>query len=160
MSVRSLGYDNAELDGVIRYFMRTILHLQKAGMADLPLELDLREPLKSYLSKAMKLLIGGASMELSQLILNAEYDAIVSSEPVNVETALSLRLIKELSLHIHFDDDNCGYLFSTAELWGNAALEYASMTFYPNLPAEIGEKYHIPELIAYIPQDRFRLNDY
>ena len=32
---------------------------------------------------------------------------------------MSLRLIKELSWHIHYDKDFYGYLLSTENLWGN-----------------------------------------
>ena len=45
-------------------------------------------------------------------------------------------------------------------LWGNEVFEYASLTFYPNLPEEIKEKYQIHDLIKYIPKEVFRLEDY
>lgn len=41
MSVRSLGYDNENLDKVFCYFMRVILHIQKSGVEDLSLENNL-----------------------------------------------------------------------------------------------------------------------
>ncbi len=43
---------------------------------------------------------------------------------------------------------------------GNEVFEYASRTFYPNLPEEIKEKYKIHDLIKYMPKEAFRLDDY
>ncbi len=34
------------------------------------------------------------------------------------------------------------------------------LTFYPNLPEEIKEKYQINDLIKYMPKEAFRLDDY
>lgn len=73
---------------------------------------------------------------------------------------MGLQLIKELSWHIHYDEDYYCYLFSTDNLWGNTALKYASFTFYPNLPEDIKEKYQISDLIKYIPQEKFKTEDY
>ena len=55
MSVRSHGYDNENLDKVFCYFMRVILHLQKSGVEDLPLENNLPSPYKSFLDTAMEI---------------------------------------------------------------------------------------------------------
>lgn len=89
-----------------------------------------------------------------------EYDAILNNGKVCREMILGLRLIRELSWHIHYDKDYYGYLLSTANLWGNEVFEYASRTFYPNLPNEVKEKYQIHDLIRYMPKDAFRLDDY
>ena len=48
MSVRSLGYDSDNLDQIICYFMKTILHLQASGIENLPLENNLAEPWKIF----------------------------------------------------------------------------------------------------------------
>ncbi len=58
------------------------------------------------------------------------------------------------------DVDYYGYLLSTENLWGNEVFEYASRTFYPNLPEEVKEKYRIHDLIKYIPKEAFKLDDY
>lgn len=160
MSVRSSGYDSEMSDEVLCYFMRTILHLQESGVERLPLENNLPEPVGSYMNIAIGLLIEGQPPETSRLILESEYDVLLNRIKADIETVLCLQMIRELSCHIHFDEDCYGYLLATANLWGNRALEYASLTFYPNLPAEIREKYGIEELIKYIPQERFRLDDY
>lgn len=68
--------------------------------------------------------------------------------------------VSELILCAEYDDDYYGYILSTENLWGNKILEYASRTFYPNLPEEVKEKYQINDLIKYMPQEMFRLNDY
>ena len=153
-------YSNEILDRIFRYFMRMVLHLQNSGIEKLPLENDFEEPLKSYMDIAVDLIIDGQPPEIASLILDAEYDAILSETAVSAKTALSLRLIKELSWHIHYDEDYYGYLLSTVNLWGNEVFEYASRTFYPNLPEEIKEKYQIHDLIKYMSQDAFRLDDY
>lgn len=153
-------YANEILDSIFRYFMRMVLHLQNSGIEKLPLENDFEEPLKSYMDIAVDLIIDGQPPEIANLILDAEYDAILSGTAVSANTALSLRLIKELSWHIHYDEDYYGYLLSTVNLWGNEVFEYAARTFYPNLPEEIKEKYQIHDLIKYMPQEAFRLDDY
>lgn len=48
MSIRSLGYDSDNLDQIICYFMKTILHLQASGVENLPLENNLAEPWKKF----------------------------------------------------------------------------------------------------------------
>lgn len=159
MSIKSI-YGNETLDKIIRYFMRTILHLQNSGIERLPLENDFVEPLKSYVDIAVSLMIDGQPPEIAGLILDVEYGVILSRGQVSAETALSLLMIKELSWHIHYDKDYYGYLLSTENLWGNEVFEYAARTFYPNLPEEIKERYRIHELIKYLPQDAFKLEDY
>lgn len=160
MSVRSLGYDNENLDKVLCYFMRVILHLQKSGVEDLPLENNLPSPYKPFLDTAMEIFLKSPLPELARLILEAEYDAFLSNKPVTLEEVLGLQIIKELAWHIHYDDDYYGYLFSTENIWGNAAVEYASLTFYPNLPEEVKCKYHVKELIGHIPPNMFQLDNY
>ena len=153
-------YSNEILDRIFRHFMRIILHLQSSGIEKLPLENDFEEPLKSFMDIAVDLIIDGQPPEITRLILDAEYDAVLSGGSVSAKTAVSLRLIKELSWHIHYDDDYYGYLLSMENLWGNEVFEYASRTFYPNLPEEIKERYQIHDLIKYIPKEAFRLDDY
>lgn len=160
MSVRSLGRDNEELDNIICYFMRTILHLQNTGIENLPIAGDFAEPIKSFISLAIDMITDGQPPEIARLILEAEYDVILSSGQVNRETALNLHVIKELSYHIHYDENYYDYLLSLSNLWGNTACRYASLTFYPNLPDEVKEKHQIYNLIKYIPQEMFKPNDY
>lgn len=160
MSVRSLRYDNESLDNIICYFMRTILHLQNTGIERLPLENHFAEPYKSFTDVAVELITGGQPPEISRLILESKYDEIISRGEITAETALGLQLIKELSWHIHYDEDYYCYLLSIDNLWGNTALKYASFTFYPNLPEDIKEKYRISDLIKYIPQEKFKTEDY
>lgn len=159
VSIKS-RYNHEILDRIFRYFMRVVLHLQNSGIEKLPLENDFEEPLKSFIDIAVELIIDGQPPEIASLILDAEYDAVLNRATVSVKTAMSLRLIKELSWHIHYDEDYYGYLLSTENLWGNEVSEYASRTFYPNLPEEIKERYQIHDLIKYMPKEAFRLDDY
>lgn len=160
MSIRSSGYDNDLLDEVLCYFMRTILHLQETGIEKLPLENHLPEPVGSYMDIAAGLLVDGQPPETSRLILESEYDVLLDRGSADIATVMSLQMIRELSCHIHFDRDYYGYLLSTMNLWGSRALEYASLTFYPNLPADVRKKYGIDDLIRHIPRERFRPDDY
>lgn len=153
-------YSTEILDRIFCYFMRMVLHLQDSGIEKLPLENDFQEPLKSFMDIAVDLVIDGQPAEIADLILNAEYDAILSGGKVSADIAMSLRLAKELSWHIHYDMDYYGYLLSTVNLWGNEVFEYASRTFYPNLPEDIKGKYQIHDLIKYMPEEAFRLDDY
>lgn len=158
-SIRS-KYANENLDKIICYFMKTILYLQNTGIEDLPLKNDFDEPLKTFIDIAIELIIDGQPPEISRLILDSEYDVILNNNQITVEEAINLRMIKELSWHIHYDRDYYEYLLSTDNLWGNTTFEYASRTFYPNLPGEIQRKYQIDNLIRHIPQEIFRLKDY
>lgn len=160
MSVRSLGYDSEQLDHIICYFMRMILQLQEFGIENLPLKNTLAEPYKTFLDTAIGVFLVSPNPELARLILEAEYDAMISCGQVSTETALGLQLIKAFTWHIHYDPDYYNYLLLTENIWGNMALEYAHLTFYPNLPEEIKRKYQIQDFIAIIPEKMFRLGDY
>ena len=122
-------YSDEVLDSIFRYYMRMILHLQNSGIEKLPLENNFEEPLKSFMDIAVGLIIDGQPPEIASLILDAEYDAILSGSAVSVKTAMNLRLIKELSWHIHYDKDYYGYLLSTVNLWGNEVSKYSSIKF-------------------------------
>lgn len=72
--------------------------------------------------------------EVSSLVLSAEYDTIIKNNDINTSKALQLQLIKELSQHIHYDNDYYGYILSLSNLWGNEISCYVTKTFYPNMP--------------------------
>ena len=160
MSVRSLDYDNDDLDKIFCYFMRVILHLQKSGVEDLPLENNLPSPYKLFLDTAMKIFLSATTPELARLLLETEYDALLSPRETTQEVVLGLHIIKELTWHIRYDNDYYGYLFSTENIWGNSAIEYASLTFYPNLTEEVKHKYCVEELIERIQSNMFQLDNY
>lgn len=86
MSVRSLGYDSDNLDQIVCYFMKTILHLQTSGVENLPLENKLAEPWKAFLDTAMKIFLASPSPELSRLILEAEHNTILQKGQISKET--------------------------------------------------------------------------
>lgn len=153
-------YQSNVSDDIILYFMRTILHLQKSGIEDLPLEQSLQKPINDFLNLAMELIIDGQPSEVSALILDTEYDMILHKEDITSEIVLGLRMIRELSWHLHYDEDYYEYILMTDNLWGNRVSKYAARTFYPNLPDEIKDKYHIHDLIKYMSQEMFKLEDY
>lgn len=161
MSVRSLKRDNEILDRVCVYFMRTILHLQKNGIEDLPLPHDLPEPFGSFMDTALDIFMQSPVPELARLLYETEYGAVLSRGPADAETVLILQVIKEVMYSLrYYSKDFYGYFLTTVELWGNPALEYAWRTFFPNLPPEILERYHYTEALSMIPAERFRLEDY
>lgn len=153
-------YSNELLDEIFIYFMRTILHLQKNGIEDLPLENQFPEPVKAYLDFAMELLIDGQMPEIAGLLLQTEYDLILAKQDYDREIILNLHIIRELSLHLHYDTDYYGYLLSLGNLWGNRVSEYASRTFYQNLPEDIKERYQIHALIQYLPKEMQEPDNY
>ena len=105
MSTIKQRYSNEVLDEIICYFMKTILRLQNSGIEKLPIENHFMQPVKSYLKLAVELIIDGQPVEISELILDTEYDAILVGGGVDTKTLLVLRMIGELSKHIHYDDD-------------------------------------------------------
>ncbi|MDE6738923.1 MAG: hypothetical protein K2K07_07505 [Lachnospiraceae bacterium] len=153
-------YQSNVMDDIILYFMRTILHFEKSGIEDLPLEQSFPKPINDFLNLAMELIIDGQPPEVSTLILDTEYDMILHKEDITSEIVLGLRMVRELSWHIHYDEDSYEYIFMTENLWGNRVSEYAARTFYPNLPDAIKDKYQIHDLIKYMPQEMFKLEDY
>lgn len=153
-------YGGEELDQIFCYFMKTILRLQNSGIERLPVENDFSDPVKTFLTLAVELIMDGQPKEVSELVLNAEYDAILSKQERDGQELLPLLLIRELSLHIHYDQNYYDYMLGVSNLWQNAANEYAVRTFYPNLPEEIKEKHGVNDLLKYTPADIFRMDDF
>lgn len=153
-------YADAMLDELIIYFMKTILRLQESGIERLPLENDFPKPVKGFLDLSMDLMLGGEPPETAKLVLQSEYDILVKAPDCGVQIALCLNIVRELSCHIHYDADYYGYILSTENLWGNRAFEYASRTFYINMPEEYKQKYGVEDLIKYIPKELVCKDDY
>lgn len=164
MNIRGSKRDNPDLDQIICYFMRTVLHIEKSGLADLPLENTVeKEPYRSFLDRCMGIFCQCNPPELTQLLLGAEYDALLSQGPLTAEQTLGLRAIKELCWHVYYDREGgpCGYLDSTGNLWGQQANQYAWWTYYPNLPEDVRKELHVSEeALAMIPREMLRLDDY
>ena len=108
----------------------------------------------------MEIFLSSPPPELSRLLLEAEYDSFQNQRETTKEEILGFQTIKELVWHIRYDDDFYGYLLATENIWGNTAIEYATLTFYPNLPEEVQCKYHIKELIEHIPSQLFQLDNF
>lgn len=163
MSIRSMGRDNPELDEIVCYFMRTVLHAQKTGVIDLPLDNPLtEEPARSFLDRCMDIFCQCSPPELSQLLLDAEYDALLSQGPLTMEQTLCFRTIKELCWHIYYDQEGGphSYLDSIGNLMGPRAEQYAWRTYYPNLPEDVQKKLHVDDVVAGFPREMLQLDDY
>lgn len=158
-----LRRSGGELDLIFIYFMRTMLHLCKSGIERLPLENPLdREPLRSFLDDAMEAVLDCLPPELGRMVLESRREAILSQGPVTAEDALRLRFIQELALSLQGRDFELfyGLFLSTQEWWGEPAMEYAALTFYPNLPSEVRERYHVENPIEALNPSALRLDDY
>lgn len=162
MSIRGSVRDNPDLDQIICYFMRTVLHIEKRGLLDLPLENPLAEPYKSFLDRCMEIFCECCPPELSLLLLDAEYDAVLSQGPLTAEQTLCLRTIKELCWHIYYDQEGGPYRYlDTLVGLGRQSNVYAWRTYYPSLPEEVRNALHVDEdALARIPREMLRLDDY
>ena len=162
MSVRSQLRDHPELDKIVCYFMRTVLHIEKRGLLDLPLENPLEEPYKSFLDRCMEIFCECLVPEVSQLLLDAEYDALLSQGPLTAEQTLCLRTIKELCWHIYYDREDGPYAYLEHLVgFGRQSNEYAWRTYYPNLSEDVRKALHVDgEILAAMPREMLRLEDY
>ena len=79
-------YSNEKLDEIICYFMKIILRLQNSGIEKLPIENQFEQPIKNYLQLAVELIIDGQPIEISDLILDTEYDVILASGNIDTNT--------------------------------------------------------------------------
>lgn len=154
-------YGGEALDRIFRYFMRIVLRMEKRGILALPAENDIQgEPVRSYLDLAVRMITDAQPEEVSRPILESQYDFILSHSQLSPETALQMWLIRELSLHIHYDRDPCEFLLFTGNLWGDLANEFACRTFYPNFSADWQEKHGVRDIVERIPEGFLRLEDY
>lgn len=159
MSVRQ-KYGCEELDSIFCYFMRTVLRLQKSGVEDLPVEFEGEEPVRGFLKLCVEMLIGGEPPETTELILQSEYDYVLCKYKPGMKQIMEMRLIKNLSWHIHFDDNYFDYLISTSNLWQDKANEYACRTFYANLPLEIQKREGYDKTLRLLPDEMLELDNY
>ena len=158
-----LRRSGGELDLIFIYFMRTILHLYKSGIERLPLPNPLdREPLRSFLDEAMDAVLDCLPPDLGRMVLESKREAILNQGPMTAEDVLRLRFIQELALSLQGRDFDLFYdlFLSSGEWWGEAAMEYAALTFYPNLPPEVREKYQIENPVEDRQPERLRPDDF
>ncbi len=160
MSIRSLNRDSEYLDKIFIYFMRTILRLERTGIEHLPVENPLEGPLRSFLDTAMDILFSCLPPELARLLLNTERDVFLSKGPVSQDTALGLEVIQEMCWQLGHNEDVYEYLLATEMLWGQDALQYAALTFYPNMPAKVRERHQIENPVEELRPEMLRQNDY
>ena len=162
MDIRNRLRDNPEWDKIICYFMRTVLHIEKRGLIGLPLKNPLEEPCKSFLDRCMEIFCECFVPEVAQLLLDAEYDALLSQGPLTAEQTLCLRTIKELCWHIYYDQKDGPYRYLDHLVgMGWQSNEYAWRTYYPNLPEDVRKSLHVDEdVLARIPREMLRLDDY
>ena len=154
-------YGSENLDRIFRYFMRTVLRMEKSGLLSLPVENDLQgEPVRSYLDLAMNLFTGAQPQQVVRPILESQYSFILNNSQLSADTAMEMWMVRELSLHVHFDPDPCEFLLDTCNLWGDLANEFACLTFYPNLSPDWQRAHGVEEITARIPLERLRLKDF
>lgn len=100
MTVRSISYDCEITDQVFCYFMRCLIHIQKNEVAALPLENSFQPPLHRMIDVSAELMGCSPLPEVAELILDAEYDHLISHEHLPVEIILALQLIKNLPAYL------------------------------------------------------------
>ena len=152
-----------ELDQIFIYFMRTALRIQKEGIVRLPLPNPLeREPLRCFLDDAVNALLNCLPPQLGRMVLESQREALLSQGPLTAEDVLRLRFIQELALSLQGRDmeDFYSLFLSTQEWWGQAAMEYAALTFYPNLSPEVRERHCVEIPIETMAPERLRPDHY
>lgn len=154
------NYGCEDLDQIFCYFMRTVLRLQKNGVEELPVEFEGEEPVKGFLQLCTKLLIEGEPPETTELILQSEYDYVLCKYNMSLKQIMEILLIKNLSWHIHFDDNYFDYLLSTSNLWQDRANEYACRTLYANLPLEIQKREGYDKILSLLPNEMLEPDNY
>lgn len=159
MNLRS-EYGNPMVDDLLCYFMKTILRIRKYGAARIPIDVAFGEPVDGYLKTAVDLMEDAQVPETTDIILQIELGRILAEQKPSREQLTALILIKELTMHIRFDEDPSDYLLSTSSLWNNKVNEYACRTFYCNLPPEILKKQGMDEILALIPPEQLKRDDF
>lgn len=145
-------YGNEDIDELFCYFMKTVLRIQKNGAAQIPIDVTFEEPINTYLKIAINLMEDAQPAEITELVLQTEYEQIfLNNTPTKTQITL-LVLIKELSKHIRFDKDMTDFLLSTANLWNDKANAYATKTLYCNLPLEIQKREGMDFILKNIPK--------
>ena len=152
-----------ELDQIFIYFMRTALRIQKEGIVRLPLPNPLeREPLRCFLDDAVNALLNCLPPQLGRMVLESQREALLSQGPLTAEDVLRLRFIQELALSLQGRDmeDFYSLFLSTQEWWGQAAMEYAALTFYPKLSPEVRERHCVENPIETMAPERLQPDHY
>lgn len=145
-------YGNEEIDELFCYFMRTVLRIQKNGAVRIPIDVSFEEPVNTYLKTAVNLMEDAQPPEITELVLQIEYDQILLKNTLTKTQITLLVLIRELSKHIRFDKDMTGFLLSTGNLWNEKANVYATKTFYCNMPLEIQKREGFDFILKNIPE--------
>lgn len=154
-------FGSENLDKIFRYFMRTILHIEKTGILALPVENDLAgEAQRSYLDLALRMITDAQPEEVARPILESQYNFILNNTSLPPEAAMEMWFIRELSLHIHYDKDPSEFLLRSGNLWGRLAEEFACRTFYPNFDEEWQKMHYVDDVMAHIPKELLRPEDY
>ncbi len=153
-------YRSEKLDDIFCYFMKTILRLEKTGIGSLPVEFEGEEPVKGFLMLSMRLLTEAEPPETTRLILQSEYDYIVQSLHPDCGKILELQLIKNLSEHMRFDENDYEYLLQTENLWQDKANAYACRTFYGNLPPKVQKRGGYDKILSHMPEEMLDLDNY
>ncbi len=154
-------FGSENLDKIFRYFMRTILRIEKAGILALPVENDLAgETQRSYLDLAVRMITDAQPEEVARPILESQYSFILNNASLPPEAAMEMWFIRELSLHIHYDKDPSEFLLRSGNLWGPLTEEFACRTFYPNFDEEWQKMHYVDDVMAHIPEELLRPEDY
>lgn len=168
MNVRK-DYGSKELDKLFVYFMKTILRVQKRGWMQIPIDMSFGEPVDGFLKTAVGLMEDAYTPNLFAFVLQVERAHIAAHHTLTKEQITLLVMIETLSMHIRFDETPSEFMLGDIEgLWYNnvpypgeiSAGEYATKTFYPNLPEDVQKKHRLDELLRTVPPDFLRPDDF
>ena len=151
-------FSSSLLDSVLCHFMRTALYLGHNGLLDLPLPYKGPEPVASLVELAGDLIADAQPPEVTQLLLDAQYQELLAQGGLSLEELLALGTVRQLAMHLPYDPSPYEYLLSLENLFGDKAQEYYTFTFAPNLPPQVREHYGMDDFLQFIPKDKLRLD--
>lgn len=160
MRILREDYGNEDIDELLCYFMKTVLRIQKYGGARIPIDVTFQEPINTYLEIAINLMEYAQPIEITELVLQIEYEQIFLNYKLTKTQITLLVLIKELSKHIRFDENRTDFLLSTSNIWNHKANTYATKTLYCNLPLEIQKREGLDSILKNIPKSFLEPNNF
>lgn len=132
-------YGNDSVDELFCFFMKTVLRIKKKGVLGIHIDISINEIIDGYLAIAIPFLTNGIGPDLSDLLLQTEYDYLLLNKQVNKNDILLLNLIRRFIKQMQLGELEIGG--GIVNIWNNKAFEYAQKTFYCNFPLDIQKKH-------------------
>ena len=147
------------LDLIFCFYMKSFLRKNKYGVDGLKADVEnLDQCVISFIACGIDLIKNGYSPLEIDFILECEMLKIRNQEKKNYDIIYQLTLAKRLSVYLQKED--IGSFLEFENLFGVHTREYLCLTFIPNLPLAVQEKYELGLFIENIPFDKLQLNNY